>query len=119
MLDSIRFEGMLKQPMTELEILLHKLKNSPRQAIAFFNKFFNKWNSQKTFSYPKFWARICGIPTDNSSWDIIWKSPALFSQIIPVRIQAFKTIANWYMTPKKSVHMLQMLMTNVGDSVEV
>lgn len=49
--------------------------------------------------YQKKWQIDCGMNFTDSHWESIWNWKSLITKAINIKIQSFKLLAKWYMTP--------------------
>lgn len=64
-----------------------------------------KTRYNKPPSYVTIWHKDLKLPYDDGLWSAIWNSPSNRTRAIPLKLQYFKMLAHWYMTPSRLSHI--------------
>lgn len=62
--------------------------------------------SHGTFSYQRAWNRDCNLQYTPTQWETLWSSYAYTSNNNIIKIQSFKVLTIWYLSPKLLSHIL-------------
>lgn len=88
------FEKLLKSSSTIYKGLLSKLYNLLAQN-----------NNAQCLSYIKTWLKDLNTLYNDKFWSVLWHSLSNLAKAIPIKLQFFKLIAHWYITPSKLHHI--------------
>lgn len=89
----------LNSDLTAFENLLYKGTTGGKGLISTIYKLVLTATTRKSPSYVATWNKESSFSINNLQWELVWTSPINRSQFLNVKIQFFKLVTRWYLTP--------------------
>lgn len=101
LIEQLAETGMFRREFTNLEKIITLYPKSPKGLLSkLYRVLIIKGNPIK-LSYQTKWEEELGVHWQETDWENIWDSPANRSTTYNIKMQFFKTMSRWYLTPQQ------------------
>lgn len=95
----------LRSTLSNFELLLKNSASFPKRTLSILYKILLQAIESPLPSYTELWSQDLQVSLDLNDWSQIWNSPCNLARAIPIKIQYFKLLSHWYLTPLRLHHM--------------